>query len=111
VTSGAGLTVYLLSVFYLIEVTSGAGLTVYLLSVFYLIEVTAGAGLTLYLLSVFYLIEVTTWTGLTVYLLSVLQLDSHLKPYLSIIKDKPLYPIIYDSNNVVLSMPPIVNGK
>lgn len=44
-------------------------------------------------------------------LMAQYSLDSHLKPYLSIIKDKPLYPIIYDSNNVVLSMPPIVNGE
>lgn len=36
--------------------------------------------------------------------------DSHLKQYLHIIKDKPVYPIIYDQNNVVLSMPPIING-
>lgn len=36
--------------------------------------------------------------------------DSHLKQYLPIIEDKPLYPIIYDSNGVVLSMPPIING-
>ncbi|KAJ8022005.1 Phenylalanine--tRNA ligase beta subunit [Holothuria leucospilota] len=36
--------------------------------------------------------------------------DSHLKAYLPIIRDKPVYPIIYDSNNVVLSMPPIING-
>lgn len=36
--------------------------------------------------------------------------ESHLKPYLPIIRDKPVYPIIYDTNNVVLSMPPIING-
>ncbi|PIK49450.1 putative phenylalanine--tRNA ligase beta subunit [Apostichopus japonicus] len=36
--------------------------------------------------------------------------DSHLKAYLPIIRDKPVYPIIYDSNNIVLSMPPIING-
>lgn len=37
--------------------------------------------------------------------------DSHLKPYLHIIQDKPVYPIIYDKNDVVLSMPPIINGE
>lgn len=37
--------------------------------------------------------------------------DMHLKQYLHIIKDKPVYPIIYDSNDVVLSMPPIINGE
>ncbi|XP_072042150.1 phenylalanine--tRNA ligase beta subunit-like [Amphiura filiformis] len=37
--------------------------------------------------------------------------DSHLRHYLPIIRDKPVYPVIYDSNNVVLSMPPIINGE
>ena len=37
--------------------------------------------------------------------------DSHLKAYLPIIKDSPVYPVIYDANNVVLSMPPIINGE
>ena len=41
---------------------------------------------------------------------SKFQTDNHLKQYLHIIKDSPVYPIIYDSNNVVLSMPPIING-
>ncbi|KAH1165355.1 phenylalanine--tRNA ligase beta subunit isoform X1 [Mauremys mutica] len=36
--------------------------------------------------------------------------DSQLKHYLHIIENKPLYPVIYDSNGVVLSMPPIING-
>ncbi|XP_022085574.1 phenylalanine--tRNA ligase beta subunit-like [Acanthaster planci] len=36
--------------------------------------------------------------------------DSHLRHYLPIIRDKPVYPILYDRNNVVLSMPPIING-
>ena len=33
-----------------------------------------------------------------------------LRPYLSIIKDKPRWPVIRDANGVVLSMPPIING-
>ncbi|XP_060577710.1 phenylalanine--tRNA ligase beta subunit-like, partial [Ruditapes philippinarum] len=37
--------------------------------------------------------------------------DSHLKAYLPIIQDKPVYPVIYDKNGVVLSMPPIINGE
>lgn len=37
--------------------------------------------------------------------------DSHLKPYLNIIRDKPKYPIIMDKNKTVLSMPPIINGN
>jgi len=36
--------------------------------------------------------------------------DSHLKQYLGIIRDSPVYPVIYDANDVVLSMPPIING-
>nr|CAB3244784.1 phenylalanine--tRNA ligase beta subunit [Phallusia mammillata] len=36
--------------------------------------------------------------------------DSHLRFYLPIIRDSPVYPVIYDKNNVVLSMPPIING-
>ncbi|CAG0917697.1 unnamed protein product [Notodromas monacha] len=36
--------------------------------------------------------------------------DSHLKPYLPIIKDKPKYPVITDSRGTVLSLPPIING-
>ena len=37
--------------------------------------------------------------------------DSHLKPYLPIIKDSPVYPVIYDAKDVVLSLPPIINGE
>ncbi|XP_067951557.1 phenylalanine--tRNA ligase beta subunit-like [Watersipora subatra] len=36
--------------------------------------------------------------------------DTHLKQYLPIIKDSPVYPVIYDADGVVLSMPPIING-
>ncbi|KAI6063325.1 Phenylalanine--tRNA ligase beta subunit [Aix galericulata] len=36
--------------------------------------------------------------------------DSHLRHYLHLIENKPVYPVIYDSNGVVLSMPPIING-
>ncbi|KAH8869424.1 Phenylalanine--tRNA ligase beta subunit [Schistosoma japonicum] len=37
--------------------------------------------------------------------------DLHLKQYLPLIQDKPKYPVILDSSNVVLSMPPIINGE
>lgn len=43
-------------------------------------------------------------------LMELYSYESHLKPYLSIIQDKPVYPVIYDKNRVVLSMPPIING-
>lgn len=35
----------------------------------------------------------------------------HLKPYVSIIKDAPRYPVIVDANDTVLSLPPIINGS
>jgi len=43
-------------------------------------------------------------------LMELYSTDSHLKQYLPIIRDSPVYPVIYDSNDVVLSMPPIING-
>ncbi|ODM90504.1 Phenylalanine--tRNA ligase beta subunit [Orchesella cincta] len=43
-------------------------------------------------------------------LMEFYQADNHLKHYLHIIKDFPIYPIIRDSTGVVLSMPPIING-
>ncbi|VDK17348.1 unnamed protein product [Anisakis simplex] len=36
--------------------------------------------------------------------------ESHLKPYLPIIAGKERYPVIRDSNGIVLSMPPIINA-
>ncbi|ORY63548.1 phenylalanyl-tRNA synthetase [Pseudomassariella vexata] len=36
--------------------------------------------------------------------------SKHLAKFLPIIKDKPVYPVIYDANRVVCSMPPIING-
>uniref|UniRef100_A0A673WE76 Phenylalanine--tRNA ligase beta subunit n=1 Tax=Salmo trutta TaxID=8032 RepID=A0A673WE76_SALTR len=43
-------------------------------------------------------------------LMSLYKTDSHLRHYLHIIEDEPLYPVIYDSNGIVLSLPPIING-
>ncbi|XP_010880401.1 phenylalanine--tRNA ligase beta subunit [Esox lucius] len=43
-------------------------------------------------------------------LMNLYKTDSHLRHYLHIIEDKPVYPVIYDSNGIVLSMPPIING-
>jgi phenylalanyl-tRNA synthetase beta chain len=34
----------------------------------------------------------------------------HLKPYVPIIKESPLYPVILDAQETVLSLPPIING-
>ncbi|KAI1741891.1 phenylalanyl-tRNA synthetase [Xylaria scruposa] len=36
--------------------------------------------------------------------------DKHLGRYLHIIRDEPRYPVIYDSKEVVCSLPPIING-
>lgn len=37
--------------------------------------------------------------------------DRHLGRYLNIIRDSPVYPVIYDANRVVCSLPPIINGE
>ncbi|KAK5072122.1 phenylalanine--tRNA ligase subunit beta [Lithohypha guttulata] len=37
--------------------------------------------------------------------------DRHLGRYLHIIRDSPVYPVIYDANKVVCSLPPIINGN
>lgn len=37
--------------------------------------------------------------------------QSPLKKYLHIIEHSPVFPVIYDSNDVVLSLPPIINGE
>lgn len=38
------------------------------------------------------------------------QKDRHLGKYLHIIRDSPVYPVIYDSKRTVCSLPPIING-
>ncbi|KAI4205329.1 MAG: hypothetical protein LQ346_001477 [Caloplaca aetnensis] len=37
--------------------------------------------------------------------------DRHLSRYLPIIRDSPVYPVIYDSKRIVCSIPPIINGN
>ena len=37
--------------------------------------------------------------------------DKHLGRFLHIIRDAPVYPAIYDSNRVLCSLPPIINGE
>eukprot|EP00438_Fugacium_kawagutii_P021959 Skav208055 [mRNA] locus=scaffold1124:165065:168219:- [translate_table: standard] len=45
-------------------------------------------------------------------MMEVLSAHQQLKrTYLPIIRDSPVYPVIYDSNRVVLSLPPIINGE
>lgn len=43
-------------------------------------------------------------------LMELYSTHAQLKQYLGIIRDSPVYPIIKDKNDVVLSMPPIING-
>ncbi|KAL1973740.1 hypothetical protein VTN31DRAFT_5300 [Thermomyces dupontii] len=43
-------------------------------------------------------------------LMTFYEKDKHLGRYLHIIRDSPVYPVIYDSNRVVCSLPPIING-
>ncbi|EJD01421.1 phenylalanyl-tRNA synthetase subunit beta [Fomitiporia mediterranea MF3/22] len=44
-------------------------------------------------------------------LMTVYESDKQLSKYLHIIRDSPVYPILYDKNDVVLSMPPIINSE
>ncbi|CAN9234540.1 unnamed protein product [Alternaria alternata] len=37
--------------------------------------------------------------------------DKHLGRFLHIIRDSPVYPVIYDANRTVLSLPPIINSN
>ncbi|XWX01033.1 hypothetical protein V2A60_009058 [Cordyceps javanica] len=37
--------------------------------------------------------------------------DKHLGRFLHIIRDAPVYPVIYDANRTVCSLPPIINGE
>lgn len=43
-------------------------------------------------------------------LMNFYEKDRHLGRYLHIIRDSPVYPVIYDANRVVCSLPPIING-
>uniref|UniRef100_A0A0G4GKK2 phenylalanine--tRNA ligase n=1 Tax=Chromera velia CCMP2878 TaxID=1169474 RepID=A0A0G4GKK2_9ALVE len=43
-------------------------------------------------------------------LMKLYEQHQQLKTYLHIIRDSPVFPVIYDSAGVVLSMPPIING-
>lgn len=44
-------------------------------------------------------------------LMELYESDKHLSRYLHIIRDSPVYPVIYDTNRQVLSMPPIINSN
>lgn len=44
-------------------------------------------------------------------LMAFYETDKHLGRYLHIIRDSPVYPVIYDANRVVCSLPPIINGN
>lgn len=44
-------------------------------------------------------------------LMTLYESEKHLSRYLHIIRDSPVYPIIYDAKDRVLSMPPIINSE
>ncbi|KAI0003103.1 phenylalanyl-tRNA synthetase subunit beta [Russula compacta] len=44
-------------------------------------------------------------------LMTVYESDRHLAKYLPIVRDSPVYPIIYDKEDRVLSFPPIINSE
>lgn len=44
-------------------------------------------------------------------MMEVLSTHLQLKEYLPIIRDSPIYPVIFDSEKTVLSLPPIINGE
>ncbi|EFZ00983.1 hypothetical protein MHUMG1_05406 [Metarhizium humberi] len=44
-------------------------------------------------------------------LMTFYETDKHLGRYLHIIRDAPVYPVIYDANRIVCSLPPIINGE
>ena len=37
--------------------------------------------------------------------------DNFMKQFVPIIKDSDKYPLIVDSNNIICSLPPIINGE
>ncbi|KAK0720102.1 hypothetical protein B0H67DRAFT_484225 [Lasiosphaeris hirsuta] len=43
-------------------------------------------------------------------LMAFYETDKHLGRFLHIIRDKPVYPVIFDANKTVCSLPPIING-
>ena len=44
-------------------------------------------------------------------LMTIYEQDRHLAKFLPLIRDSPVYPVIYDSEDRVLSMPPIINSN
>lgn len=44
-------------------------------------------------------------------MMEVLSQHQQLKAYLPIIRDSPIYPVVFDSKRVVCSLPPIINGE
>lgn len=44
-------------------------------------------------------------------LMEMYEKDSHMKDFVPIIKNSDVYPVITDSEGVVCSLPPIINGE
>ena len=43
-------------------------------------------------------------------MIALYEQDSHMKEFCPIIKDSPVYPVIVDAANTVLSVPPLINS-
>ena len=43
--------------------------------------------------------------------MEVYEKDNFMKQFVPIIKDSDKYPLIVDSNNIICSLPPIINGE
>ncbi|KAJ2557451.1 phenylalanine--tRNA ligase subunit beta [Coemansia sp. RSA 1933] len=37
--------------------------------------------------------------------------DLHIRKFLGIIRDSPVYPVVYDANETVMSLPPLINSE
>ncbi|KAJ2159343.1 phenylalanine--tRNA ligase subunit beta [Coemansia sp. RSA 552] len=44
-------------------------------------------------------------------LIEFYETDDHIKNYLHIIRDSPVYPVVYDANHTVMSLPPLINSE
>ena len=52
-----------------------------------------------------------TFSGLVCLVQHYQQNDLKLRRFVPIIKDSIVYPVLYDANRTVLSLPPIINGS
>ncbi|KAJ2523637.1 phenylalanine--tRNA ligase subunit beta [Coemansia sp. RSA 2049] len=43
--------------------------------------------------------------------ISFYESDMHIRKFLHIIRDSPVYPVVYDANRTVMSLPPLINSN